>query len=125
MKKLLVILGTLALLGYAVVVGLERRPPPPDKAKAKAPPAIALTKTSVVLPPDSATLPAGPNVEVVTASCTSCHSAAMITTQAALKPDQWAATVKKMREVYKAPIAEADVPKILAYLEARRVDPAR
>ena len=42
----------------------------------------------------------------------------MALTQPALSADQWKATVTKMRETYKAPVAEKDVPAIVAYLSA-------
>ncbi len=42
----------------------------------------------------------------------------MALTQPALSADQWKATVTKMREVYKAPVAEKDVDAIVAYLTA-------
>ena len=39
--------------------------------------------------------------------------------------EQWRAEVAKMREVYKAPVADADVPSIVAYLASgRRTPPA-
>lgn len=80
-------------------------------------PAFAFADTAIQLPPDTSALPAGPNADVVGANCTACHSATMITMQPALKPEQWAATIRKMREVYKAPIAEGDVAAIQAYLD--------
>lgn len=78
---------------------------------------VTLVSVNETLPAEAETLPAGPGQDVVTANCTACHSAAMLTAQPPLKPEQWAATVKKMREVYHAPIADADVPAILAYLD--------
>jgi hypothetical protein len=110
MRRGLVIVGTLLLLGYAIWMGVQRRPP-------RAPPKFAFASQTITLPASSEVLPAGQHVELVTANCTSCHSAAMMTTQPALTRAQWEATVKKMREVYKAPIADDDVPPILAYLE--------
>lgn len=112
MKRVLIVVGTLVLLGYAVIVGLNRPSKPAPKPRP-----FAFTNASIELPADASTLPAGPNVDTVTTACTACHSPSMIATQPALKPEQWAATVKKMREVYKAPIADADVPAILAYLD--------
>ena len=79
---------------------------------------FALTSTSVDLPTDEATYPAGPHADLVNANCTACHSASMALTQPVLTADQWKATVTKMREVYKAPVAEQDVPAIVAYLTA-------
>jgi cytochrome c5 len=111
MKRALVIAGTMLLLGYAVWMGLQGRPP-------RAPAKFAFAAQSIVLPASTEALPAGAHADVVAANCTSCHSAAMITTQPPLKREQWEAIVKKMREVYKAPITETDVPPIVDYLEA-------
>jgi cytochrome c5 len=79
---------------------------------------FTLASTSVDLPTDEATYPAGPHADVVNANCTACHSASMALTQPVLTADQWKATVTKMREVYKAPVAEQDVSAIVAYLTA-------
>ena len=111
MNRALVIAGTLLLLGYAVWMGLQRRPTP-------RPAKFAFASQTIVLPASTETLPAGAHVDVVTANCTSCHSAAMITTQPALKREQWEATVKKMREAYKAPISDGDVAASVEYLTA-------
>ncbi len=40
----------------------------------------------------------------------------MILNQAAMSETAWRASVNKMRDVYKAPIAEADVTAIVTYL---------
>lgn len=85
------------------------------RQRAAAPP-IALVSASIALPEDSVTLPAGPHVDLVTARCTACHSAEMILSQPGLSPDQWQATVTKMREAYKADVPASDEPAILAYL---------
>jgi cytochrome c5 len=88
---------------------------------------FSLASTSVDLPVDDATYPDGPHADVINANCTSCHSASMALTQPALSADQWKATVTKMREVYKAPVAEKDVDAIVAYLTAmpsQKVAPA-
>jgi hypothetical protein len=110
MKRVLLIVVAIALLGYAVIVGLDRGPPPEKP--------FAFANASITLPEDKSIMPPGPNVDVVMANCTACHSATMLTTQPPLKPEQWAATIKKMREVYKAPVADSDVPAITQYLEA-------
>lgn len=77
---------------------------------------VTLVSTSVELPADDATYPAGPHADLVNANCTVCHSASMALAQPPLSTDQWKAEVTKMREVYKAPVAEADVPAIVDYL---------
>jgi hypothetical protein len=68
------------------------------------------------LPLQDSPFPAGPGVQAVVANCTACHSAGMILTQPKLSPEQWKASVEKMRTTYHAPVADADIPDILAYL---------
>ena len=77
---------------------------------------ITLASTSITLPADEGTYPAGPHADLVNANCTGCHSASMALNQPKLTADQWKAEVTKMREVYKAPVAAADMPAIVAYL---------
>ena len=115
--------GLVALTAVALVAigppGARKVAPPP--ATEPAPGAVSgdgltLISVSVDLPTDEQGFPAKMNSDVVEANCTSCHSAAMALSQPALTEAQWQATVTKMREAYKAPVAEADVPKIVAYL---------
>jgi len=73
------------------------------------------------LPPDTAELKPGPNLEVVQGNCGACHSADYIQTQPIgpkFKKDFWTAEVTKMIKVYGAPIDEKDVPQIVDYLTA-------
>lgn len=49
-------------------------------------------------------------------NCTACHSASMALTQPALSKAQWTSTVEKMRDTYKAAIAEKDIRAIVEYL---------
>jgi cytochrome c553 len=73
------------------------------------------------LPPEIATFKPGPNLDVVMNNCTGCHSADYIATQPRgpkFARAFWQAEVTKMIKVYGAPIAEADVPKIVEYLAA-------
>ncbi|HXP92111.1 MAG TPA: cytochrome c [Candidatus Binatia bacterium] len=58
----------------------------------------------------------GPGQDVTIANCRTCHSAAYVYTQPPLTKAQWTAEVIKMRNAYKAPIADADVPTIADYL---------
>ena len=71
-------------------------------------PATDLASESIELPPETAALPPGTGTDLVQAKCTACHSLDMITTQPKMSAEKWAATVKKMREVYHAPIAPAE-----------------
>src|ERR1700755_2964500 len=73
------------------------------------------------LPPETAAFKPGPNLDVVMANCTACHSADYVAIQPRgpkFKTDFWRAEVTKMIKVYGAPIADADVPKIVEYLAA-------
>ncbi|MGH7661857.1 MAG: cytochrome c [Vulcanimicrobiaceae bacterium] len=73
-------------------------------------------KMSIQVPPGTVSFQPGPNVNVVQANCLVCHNADYIYNQPPLTKGQWTAEVNKMRGVYKATIADADVPKIVDYL---------
>ena len=73
---------------------------------------------AIRLPQDSAQFPVREGVEAMNANCAACHSTSMILLQPALTSDEWKAEIKKMKEVYKAPVDPAAEPAILAYLEA-------
>jgi cytochrome c5 len=81
-----------------------------------APAAVVLKSLSVTLPKTSVTFPPGPGVEAADNNCLSCHSVEMVMNQPALPKAAWQAEVAKMRTVYKARIAESDVPAIVHYL---------
>ena len=75
------------------------------------------------LPPDAASFPDGPNVKTVNQNCLACHSADMVLDQALLPRATWAAEVTKMRNVYKAPITDADAALIVDYLATTHAPP--
>ena len=83
-------------------------------------PGVALAGTkSIDLPADSAQLKpsALPGFAKAQASCVVCHSAEYMLYQPATAPrPYWEAMVKRMKEVFKAPIADADMPAIVDYL---------
>lgn len=79
---------------------------------------FTLSSSTIDLSVDEPGYPDGPDADTVTANCSACHSAAMALTQPRLSAAQWKAIVEKMRGVYKAPVAEEDVPAIVAYLTA-------
>ena len=89
-----------------------------SKSAADATP-VALAKVDVTLPTDEAYFD-GPHADLLNTNCTACHSAEMVMYQPSLTAEQWKATVKKMRETYKAPIAEEDDADIVAALVALR-----
>lgn len=79
---------------------------------------IALKSVDVTLPGDKHELPRGPGVEAAQNHCLACHSAGMILVQPRMPRANWEAEVAKMRNVYKAPIDDKDVPAIVDYLTA-------
>lgn len=79
---------------------------------------FTFTDVAVRLPEDTAAFPVREGSDAMNANCSGCHSTSMILLQPALTTEEWKAEIKKMREVYKAPVNPADEPAILAYLEA-------
>jgi hypothetical protein len=81
-------------------------------------PAFAVTKT-IELPPDGTQLRPSPlpGYEKAKASCVACHSAEYLLYQPPTAPRAyWEAMVKRMQQVFKGPIADADMPAIVEYL---------
>jgi mono/diheme cytochrome c family protein len=73
------------------------------------------------LPPETAALAPGPNLNVALDNCGACHSAEYIGTQPRSFPNPrgfWQSEVVKMKAAYGAPIDDADIPKIVDYLVA-------
>ena len=79
-------------------------------------------KVSIDLPFDATPYPdlgpGAPSADAINNNCLSCHSAEMVMTQPALRRAEWAAEVAKMRNVYKAPVVEADDAAITDWLTA-------
>ncbi len=74
---------------------------------------------SIKLPQETTQFKPGPNLDVVQANCTGCHSADYVQTQPRgpkFGKDFWTAEVNKMIKVYGAPIEANDIPKIVDYL---------
>lgn len=73
---------------------------------------------SIKLPPDNrlAKLKPGPGVEVTQAKCGLCHSADYIVTQPRSDGKRWAAAVRKMIQVYGAPLTEQEEKMVVDYL---------
>ena len=81
-------------------------------------PALAGSKT-IDLPPDGVQLrpSALPGYAKAQAVCAACHSAEYMQYQPATAPRAyWDATAKRMKLVFKAPIADEDIPLIVEYL---------
>lgn len=77
---------------------------------------VSIRSVGFEFPAADHAFPAGDGAELVTNNCTSCHSQGMILTQPQLSPAAWTGEVQKMQHTYKAPVADADVPAIVAYL---------
>jgi hypothetical protein len=78
----------------------------------------AVTKT-IELPPDGIQLKASPlpGYAKAQANCVACHSAEYMVYQPANAPrGYWETMVKRMQQVFKAPVADADMPEIIDYL---------
>jgi len=87
-------------------------------AKARGP---SLDRTvTVALPPGDDVYPDKPGAVVVDRNCLSCHSPEIVANQPSLTRAQWTAVIGKMRDAYKAPIADDDVQTILDYLVSLR-----
>jgi mono/diheme cytochrome c family protein len=80
--------------------------------------ALTLKSVSVDFPDGDRNLPDGPGLAAMQSNCISCHTPGMILTQPTMPKAFWEAEVTKMKNVYKAPIVEKDVPDIVAYLTA-------
>lgn len=80
--------------------------------------ALTLKSVSVDFPDGDRNLPDGPGLAAMQSNCISCHTPGMILTQPTMPKAFWEAEVSKMKNVYKAPIVEKDVPDIVAYLTA-------
>lgn len=78
--------------------------------------APAITSTTAELPSGDALFPGGSNADAINNNCLACHSADMVLNQPALSRSTWESEVHKMIKVYRAPIAETDVPAIVDHL---------
>jgi len=108
------------LLATAIVTMSTRPTLPAEPSRSAAPPSsvavagVTLRSVSVDFPDPSNTFPGA--ADAVNNNCLACHSAGMVLTQPHLSRADWQAEVEKMRNAYKAPIADADVPAIVDYL---------
>lgn len=78
--------------------------------------AIVLKSVQVQLPQGDVMFPPGPGAQTADNNCLACHSVDMVMNQPAMSKSAWEAEVAKMRNVYKAPVNEADVAPIVEYL---------
>jgi hypothetical protein len=84
---------------------------------------IAAGPVGIELPVADAMFPdiaGGPSADAINNNCLACHSTEMVTNQPRLTAAEWAASVAKMRSVYKAPIDPQDDAAIIAWLVAQQ-----
>jgi hypothetical protein len=81
---------------------------------------ITLHSVSVDLPASDRMFPGGGDAEAINNNCLACHSAGMVLNQPDLTRSAWERIVDKMRSQYKAPVADEDVPAIVAYLASHK-----
>ncbi|MGN6689908.1 MAG: cytochrome c [Sphingopyxis sp.] len=79
---------------------------------------VEFADASITLPEDDVAFPVRAGSDAMIRNCSACHSPSMVLDQPKLKPEQWTAIIKKMKDVYKAPVNPADEPAIQSYLEA-------
>lgn len=116
--------GMVAVAG--ITLALSHRPPVQPAPYPPTPEALRFAAAEAAYPFHNARteLPVGdrqfqgPGSEVVNANCLSCHSVGMVLNQPQLSRAVWEEEVKKMRNAYHAPVAEADVAPIADYLAA-------
>jgi cytochrome c5 len=101
---------TRSILPSVLALGLAAAP---LAAQAKT---IALPKSVEVQLPAGTEPFDGPGADAINNNCLTCHSRGMVLNQPAMPQAAWQAEVAKMRNVYKAPVNEADVPAIVDYL---------
>jgi len=73
---------------------------------------------SIVLPQFPPEIASGPNMDVYRKDCLTCHTARYVSMQPRFSKTVWQSEVKKMVDVYGAPISEADQALIVDYLAA-------
>lgn len=68
---------------------------------------------------------AGGDAEAINNNCLACHSAGMVLNQPRFSRDTWSGEVRRMIDVYKAPIGDTDAAQIVDYLAAHYGLPTR
>jgi hypothetical protein len=105
--------GALAIAAMLALAGCGATPEAPTSERT--PLRSALASRSITLPADATRFPE-PAGALLNRNCLSCHSRDMLLYQPRLTEAQWVATIEKMRDAFHAPIAEADIPGLVAEL---------
>jgi cytochrome c5 len=80
---------------------------------------LTLQSVGADFPDPGRLFPGGDSADAINNNCLACHSAGMVLTQPKLSRAEWQAEVNKMRDTYKAPVGDEDVPAIVDYLVNR------
>ncbi len=105
-----------AALGAALLL-------PPGHGAAEGQTQFVFQSASIDMPAGDRQYPGAPGdagAEAMNGNCVGCHSAGMVLNQPALTRTAWEGEVSKMINVYKAPVAAADVPAIIGYLDSTK-----
>ncbi len=114
---------TLAVAAVAILIGAmtgisAQQPAAGNNGKPTKPSKSAVQEITLQqYPPD---LPPGPHLESFQSHCLLCHTARYVTGQPHFPRAVWEKEVKKMVDVYGAPITPAEQPEIVDYLVAIR-----
>ena len=108
-------------LALGVLAGLDARPISAAEKTTVTASGVTLRSVSIKLPDPGRQFPGGSNADTINNNCLACHSAGMVLTQPKMSRAEWQAEVNKMRNTYKAPIADADVLAIVDYLANRTI----
>ncbi len=106
--------GALAIAALLAVASCGATPeavPKGERTSLRGP----LLAQRIALPDDERRFPE-PGGALINRNCLSCHSADMLLYQPRLNETQWRATIEKMRDAFHAPVAEADIPGLVAEL---------
>jgi cytochrome c5 len=108
------IVSVVVAMGLTVPDAVYSQNPPSSKPANSA----ATQIQNIVLPRYPAEIANGPNVEVYSKDCLTCHSGRYVSMQPCFSKTVWQNEVKKMIDAYGAPIPEADQTLIVEYLVA-------
>jgi hypothetical protein len=107
----------IAVACVAVSIALHSQQPAVSASKSAGKTASSQVHT-ITLPKYPPEIPPGPNVEVYTKDCLTCHTARYVSMQPRFPKSVWQSEIKKMTDAYGAAIPDADQPLILEYLLA-------
>jgi hypothetical protein len=102
-----------AALSFAISTALYSQQPPTSSSKPSPSPVH-----TIKLPDYSPEIANGPNVATFRKDCLICHTARYVSMQPRFSKAVWQSEVKKMVDVYGAPIPDADQALIVEYLVA-------